>query len=153
MSVNGEELTFLKINQERQLPDWANRDIIVRFFHETMKPWHDRLEDIVHGLDYAFSDAKGEGGFLMLAGQNRILVGALLMLNTGMKGYVPGNLLLFVAVDPNRRGSGLGTKIIQRSIAECEGDIKLHVEYENPAKCLYERLGFTNKYAEMRFKQ
>ncbi len=153
MSIIEKDLKFLKVTREDQLPNWASRDIVVRFFHETMKPWHDRLEDIVHGLDYAFSDAKGEGGFLMLAGQNRILVGALLMLNTGMKGYVPKNLLLFVAVNPSQRGSGLGTKIIQSSIAECEGDVKLHVEYENPAKHLYERLGFTNKYAEMRFKK
>jgi ribosomal-protein-alanine N-acetyltransferase len=153
MTNIGEECTFLKINREHQLPDWANHDVVVQFFHETMKPWHDRREDIVHALDYAFSDAKGEGGFLMLAAQNRSLVGALLMLNTGMIGYVPEHLLLFVSVDPSQRGSGLGTKIIRRSIAECKGNVKLHVEYENPAKRLYERLGFTSKYAEMRFTQ
>lgn len=147
------DLTFIKIDKEDQLPDWADRDTVVRFFHETMKPWHDRIEDISQGLNYAFSDAKGKGGFLMLASKNGILVGALLMLNTGMKGYVPENLLLFVSVDSNQRGQGLGKKIIQRSIEECEGDIKLHVDYPNPVKRLYEQLGFTNKYAEMRLKR
>ncbi|MDK2978441.1 MAG: hypothetical protein PWP52_1155, partial [Bacteroidales bacterium] len=32
-------------------------------------------------------------------------------------------------------------------------DVKLHVEYDNPAKRLYERLGMTTKYAEMRLKK
>ncbi|MEA1899074.1 MAG: GNAT family N-acetyltransferase, partial [Bacteroidota bacterium] len=32
------------------------------------------------------------------------------------------------------------------------GNIKLHVEYDNPAKRLYERIGFTTKYAEMRYE-
>jgi ribosomal protein S18 acetylase RimI-like enzyme len=30
------------------------------------------------------------------------------------------------------------------------GNIALHVEPDNPAKILYEKLGFTNKYLEMR---
>ena len=35
-------------------------------------------------------------------------------------------------------------------LANVEGDVALHVEPHNPAKKLYERLGFTNKYLEMR---
>ncbi|MCB9367061.1 MAG: GNAT family N-acetyltransferase [Calditrichaeota bacterium] len=115
-----------------------------------MKPWHDRPEDIRRGLDYAFSKAEGKGGFLMLAEQEGKLAGALLMLDTGMGGYVPENLLLFVSMDPALRGKGVGSQLIERSFAECKGAIKLHVDYDNPAKRLYERLGFKNKYAEMR---
>ena len=73
------------------------------------------------------------------------------MLDTGMEGYIPENLLLMVSVDPDRRGQGIGKKIIERALAECDGDVKLHVEYENPARRLYERVGFTSKYAEMRW--
>lgn len=73
------------------------------------------------------------------------------MLNTGMKGYVPENLLLFVAVSPSMRNRGIGAKLVRKAIEISDGNVKLHVEYENPAKRLYERLGFTNKYAEMRY--
>ncbi|HAB28956.1 MAG TPA: GNAT family N-acetyltransferase, partial [Xanthomarina gelatinilytica] len=34
-----------------------------------------------------------------------------------------------------------------------EGDVALHVEPNNPAIKLYESLGFTNKYLEMRLKK
>jgi ribosomal protein S18 acetylase RimI-like enzyme len=37
-----------------------------------------------------------------------------------------------------------------KAISISEGNIALHVEPDNPAKILYEKLGFTNKYLEMR---
>jgi ribosomal protein S18 acetylase RimI-like enzyme len=56
-------------------------------------------------------------------------------------------------VDPETRGRGIGGALIERCLAEADGDVKLHVDYDNPAKRLYERLGFTSKYAEMRWKR
>jgi ribosomal protein S18 acetylase RimI-like enzyme len=49
------------------------------------------------------------------------------------------------------RGRGIGANIIQAAIKHAGGDVALHVEYDNPAKRLYERLGFGSKYAEMRY--
>jgi ribosomal protein S18 acetylase RimI-like enzyme len=68
-----------------------------------------------------------------------------------MSGYIPENILLFIAVHPSARGMGIGGKIIKHSFEISKGDVKLHVEYDNPAKRLYERLGMTTKYAEMRY--
>jgi len=65
------------------------------------------------------------------------------MLSTGMKGYVPENFLLFVAVERRHRRKKIGAELITRALALCKGGVKLHVEHDNPAKRLYERLGFT----------
>ena len=46
---------------------------------------------------------------------------------------------------------GLGRRIVERAIEHADGDVKLHVEYDNPARRLYERIGFSSKYAEMRY--
>lgn len=146
------DISYVKISNDGEFPDWAPRDEIARFFHETMEPYNDLLEDVESALDYGLVPGSGQGGFLMLVHENKKLLGALLMLRTGMGGYVPENILLFVSVLPETRGRGIGGELIRRSIAECEGDVKLHVEYDNPAKRLYERLGFTSDYAEMRFK-
>jgi ribosomal protein S18 acetylase RimI-like enzyme len=51
------------------------------------------------------------------------------------------------------RGKGVGSKIIRKGFELADGDVKLHVEYDNPAKRLYERLGMTTKYAEMRYRK
>ena len=70
-----------------------------------------------------------------------------------MEDFIPQNFLVYVAVDASQRGKGIGRQLIDHSIAECNGNIALHVEYDNPAKKLYERLGFTSKYAEMRLNR
>ena len=146
-----EPLAFTKIVLNEDFPAWAPRDTVVQFFHETMKPFHDTVEDVSRALDYALVPEKGQGGFVMLAHEGEKVLGALCMLKTGMGGYIPENILLFVAVLPETRGKGIGGRLIKHCLAQVDGDVKLHVEYENPAKRLYERLGFDTKYAEMRW--
>jgi len=147
------ELQFTKICANSEFPGWLPRQTIVDFFHNTMKPYEDKPADIEAALDYAFSDSEYAGGFLMVTHRGEHLAGALLMLNSGMGGYIPENILLFVTVNPEMRGQGIGAQLIKRCIAECEGDVKLHVDFDNPAKRLYERLDFKHCYAEMRYKR
>jgi GNAT superfamily N-acetyltransferase len=139
------------VERQEDLPGWLPEDALVSFFHHTMKPWHDSLEDVRRALHYAFGRIEGRGGFAVLAHTGTRLEGGIVMLRTGMGGYVPANLLLFVAVLPVLRGQGIGRRLIERAAARCEGDIKLHVEHDNPARRLYERVGFTSKYLEMRY--
>jgi GNAT superfamily N-acetyltransferase len=56
--------------------------------------------------------------------------------------------LMDIALVPEFRGAGLGTQLIQDVLAEGERvgkPVTIHVEVFNPARRLYERLGFTNK--------
>jgi GNAT superfamily N-acetyltransferase len=142
------ELEFTRVESFNQFPAWITRDRLVEYFHTTMKPYEDKPEDILRALEYAFNPARG--GFLMLARLDEELAGALLMLKTGMSGYVPENILVFVTVTPDLRGRGIGRRLIDHSVEQCSGSVKLHVEYDNPARRLYERIGLTTKYAEMR---
>ena len=50
------------------------------------------------------------------------------------------------------KGEGaFARRIIEEACGGLDGAVKLHVEYDNPAKRLYERIGFSTKYAEMRY--
>ncbi len=146
------DLSFRVVKKEADLPFWCDRQSLASFLHTTMKPWEDTLTDIHRAFDYCFSDSPGMGGFMILAERDEWLVGAVVFLHTGMGGYVPEHLLLFISVDPAVRSGGVGRQLIERALARCEGPVKLHVEYDNPAKRLYERVGFTSKYAEMRYE-
>ncbi|MDD4349941.1 MAG: GNAT family N-acetyltransferase [Opitutales bacterium] len=137
----------------RDLPEWISVDSLTGFLHTHLKPYEDTPQDIRKGLDYALSDEPGKGGFVLIAHEGSNIQGALVMLKTGMEGFVPGNLLLFIAVHNDLRGKGIGGRLIGEAKQHADGDVCLHVEYDNPAKRLYERSGFSTKYAEMRFKR
>lgn len=153
MTDTPDELQLMRVDHPDELPPWAAYETLAAMLHEKMAPYNDTLTDVKRGMDYALSDAPGKGGFVILAGRGGELVGALVMLDTGMGGYVPKNLLLMVVVDPSQRGRGVGRQIIDRALSECEGAVKLHVEHDNPARRLYERVGFTSKYLEMRYEK
>jgi len=147
-----EKIQFETVRRAAELPPWAAFDTLAEFLHVVMHPYHDTLPDVRAGLEYAFSDGSdGRDGFAVVAGLDGRLAGAVVFLETGMGGYVPENLLLFVAVDPELRNMGIGRRLIEQALERCDGDVKLHVEPDNPALRLYERIGFTNKYLEMRY--
>jgi [ribosomal protein S18]-alanine N-acetyltransferase len=146
-------LTIKQINNEDDFPGNFTRQNFVDFLFWHLERFGDTKDAINKSIDYAFSDAEGKGGFLLMASYEGELVGELVMNNTGMSGYIPDFILVYIAVDPKVRGKGIGRKIVEEAMKICNSDIALHVEYDNPAKRLYERLGFTSKYAEMRYKK
>ncbi len=144
-------LQIFEVHTSTELEQHIPLGALVSFLHENLKPYEDTPPDIKAGIDYALSNDPARGGFVLLAKNGSQLLGALVMLKTGMNGYVPPNLLLFVAVDVSCRGQGTGSALVRRAQALSNSSIKLHCEYSNPARNLYERLGFTTKYAEMRW--
>ena len=146
-------LRFKEIRKEDELDKELSRERFIDFLHHHLDKFGDSKEAIGKSIDYAFSEQKGCGGFLLAAFNDDELIGTLVMNNTGMSGYIPENVLVYVAVDSRFRGKGYGREIVDKAISMSEGDVKLHVEYENPAKRLYERIGLTTKYAEMRYNK
>ncbi|MBN2587052.1 MAG: GNAT family N-acetyltransferase [Candidatus Fermentibacteraceae bacterium] len=144
-------IRYLYFDKLDNLQEYASPDELSRFLHTSLSPFEDPVDEIMDGLEYAFSDVEGKGGFVILARDGGNTVGALVMLRTGMSGYVPPNILLYIAVKPDCRGQGIGGSMIREAFRKSDGDIKLHVDYDNPARRLYERMGFRSKYAEMRY--
>lgn len=143
-------LEIKKISNPNEFNKTSKKEFI-EFLYNHLDRFGDSKEAIEKSIDYSLSESEGCGGFLLEAYYEDKLIGALVMNETGMAGYIPENVLVYVAVDSSYRGKGFGRKIVDKAIEIADGDVKLHVEYDNPAKRLYERIGFTNKYAEMRF--
>lgn len=60
-----------------------------------------------------------------------------------MLGEAQGNLVILdILIDPDRRGTGLGTALISGFLQQAARKVILHVDKQNPARRLYERLGF-----------
>lgn len=126
------------------------RPAIAQFLFEHLDEYGDSLADIERCLDYAASPAEGKGGSVILSKDGDTITGAVVINDTGMQGYIPEHMLVYIAVHRDYRGQGLGKTLLAAALDAVPGSIALHVEADNPARHLYEKLGFETKYLEMR---
>lgn len=122
--------------------------VIAEFLFTHLEQYGDKTQDILKCIDYVMNPYKG--GTIIIGVDDNKIVGVVILNNTGMKDYIPENILVYIAVDNSKRGKGNGKKLMQKAIESTNGSIALHVEPDNPAFHLYKKLGFTNKYLEMR---
>lgn len=136
-------------NKENK-PTPEQKNEVVDFLFKHLEKYGDAKEDILKSIDYSLKEYKSFGGFVMTYNHESQLAAAVVINRTGMEGYIPENILVYIATHNKLRGQGIGRKLMQEAISYSQGNIALHVEPDNPAKKLYENLGFTNKYLEMR---
>ena len=135
-------------------PDDASNfdeDKIIDFLFTHLEQYGDEREAIKLCMDYAMARNNKPGGIVITAEDDEKLLGATILNETGMEGYIPENILVYIAVHGDARGKGVGKSIMKIAKEAVQGDIALHVEPENPARHLYEKEGFVSKYVEMRF--
>jgi DNA-binding MarR family transcriptional regulator/ribosomal protein S18 acetylase RimI-like enzyme len=135
----------------RELEKHVSVDDLSKFMFENMKPFNDTLQMTRQGILDSLTGVPSKGGFIVLGKMSEKIAGAVVMLATGMSAYIPEYCLLFASVDKRFRNYSIGQQLIEAVTKNIKGDMYLHVEYDNRAKRLYERMGFVNKYAEMRF--
>lgn len=141
------------IQSDTENPTAFGREDIADFLVEHLDEYGDQKSDIMQCIGYTYGDNPGQGGFILVAHEEEKIIGTVIINDTHMHGYIPEHLLVYIAVHGEARGRGLGKKLMEKVIDATEGDIALHVEPDNPAKYLYEKYGFTNKYLEMRLRK
>lgn len=135
-----------KINAEEK-----NR--VANFIFTQLEEFGDPITAIKKAIDYSANDRPGLGGYIFVMEDNTNIIGAVVMNKTGMDEYIPENILVYIATHKDYRGKGLGKELAQYAIDNSKGDISLHCDMDNPARFLYEKLGFTIPYYEMRLKK
>ena len=136
---------------EKNKPTNCEKEEIIDFLFQHLEEFGDPREDIEKAINYAIKETISYGGFILEAIDNEKISSVIVVNKTGMKGYIPENILVYIATHKDLRGKGIGKRIMNKAIEIAEGDIALHVEPDNPAKFLYEKLGFRKKYLEMRY--
>ena len=143
----------INVFSEKQPMSNSEKNDVADFLYKHLDEFGDEREDIMKAIDYSLKISDSFGGFIITGKVEGELKGAVVVNETGMEGYIPENILVYIAVHRDQRGKGLGKELMKKSIETAKGDIALHVEPNNPAKFLYEKVGFTNKYLEMRYKK
>ena len=144
-------MNFKLINKSSGKDTVFTNEKIAEFLYNHLDQYGDEKKHILKCLEYVFQPDR-DGHIMLLLNDDQI-IGAVVINETGMGGYIPENILVYIALHKDHRGKGHGKELMQRVIKVCNGDIALHVEPENPAFHLYKKLGFDNKYLEMRLKR
>jgi GNAT superfamily N-acetyltransferase len=134
-------------------PNKQQKESIIDFLFENLQEYGDPKSDIQKAIEYALMETPSFGGFLLVSSDDKEIIGVVVINQTGMKDYIPENILVYIATHKNHRGKGIGKELMQKTINQAEGSIALHVEPENPARYLYEKMGFGSKYIEMRYQK
>ncbi len=134
-------------------PNLREKKALVNFLFTNLQQYGDPVSDIEKAVDYALKEIPSFGGFILAAYLENEMLGVVVVNETGMKDYIPENILVYIATHENHRGKGIGKLLMQETIDLAKGSVALHVEPENPARFLYEKMGFGSKYIEMRYKK
>ncbi len=123
---------------------------LVNFLFQHLDEFGDTKAAIEKAIDYSVGESSQIGGFVLVGKIDEKIAGVVVVNRTGMEEYIPENILVYIAVDASLRGHGIGKKLMNEAVNMAKGNIALHVEPNNPARFLYEKIGFTNKYLEYR---
>ncbi len=143
----------IKLFTPQLKPTQVEKEDIADFLFEHLGEFGDPKPDIEKCISYALKESPSHGGFILVSKDDDTITGSVIINKTGMEGYIPENILVYIATHKGFRGRGIGKELMKKALEIAEGDVALHVEPNNPAKFLYEKIGFSSKYLEMRFQQ
>ncbi len=146
-------MILLKEFDSNTKPNLKEKETLIDFLFENLQEYGDPKSDIEKAISYALKEVPSFGGFILVAYLEDKIAGIVVLNQTGMKDYIPENILVYIATHKDYRGKGIGKTLMQKTIELADGNVALHVEPENPARFLYEKVGFSSKYLEMRYKK
>ena len=85
--------------------------------------------------------------------KNDEIIGVVVINKTGMSQYQSENLMTYLAVHKNYRNQGFATKLINKAVNYCNGNITLNIKKENNAIKLFEKNGFESMKIEMTLRK
>lgn len=130
----------------------SDRNALVRFLIEHTE--NAAKKEIEDAIEYALKIKPSFGGFIMVAHEDRAIRAAIVANRTGMEGYVPNNIFVFVTQHRdflNIENEMLA--LLRQAINHTKGDVALHVKPDNPTRALFEKIGFEAQYLELRLSK
>src|SRR5690606_10488567 len=93
----------IKMYSQDKKPNEHERAAILNFLFENLEQYGYRKADIDKCMQYALKESNSFGGFILTAVNENQVVGAVIVNRTGMKDYIPENILVYIATDAQQR--------------------------------------------------
>lgn len=105
-------------------------------------------------IDYALKNKPSFGGFILAIYQQEHLAGIVLANKTGMEGYFPAWVFVYVALDTQLQGYELiAQALMQKALSHIDGEVSIRIEPGHPALQAFKQLGFKSKTLELQFSK
>jgi len=130
----------------------AEKSAVVNFLCEHNE--NTNRQGAKEAVEYAIKHKPSFGGFVLTVHEGRQIIAAVVVNRTGMEGYNPNNLFVYVTFHKEYCNDETTIReVMSKAITYAEGDIAFHIEPGNPALKFYKKLGFKAQYLELRFNK
>ena len=128
---------------------------IANFIHTHAEGHLDSKDNIIGCLDYALGSIRNSHGFVVVGRDSadigdQSIVAAAVVLNTGMGGYVPENLLVYFVVKSDFVSDDIINQMMDKVGSFAKGEISIRIRHDHPYRDNFSQLGFENEYCELR---
>ena len=106
-------------------------------------------ENIGKAIDHAVGGLVNNGGLVVIARHEEELVGVLVLCKTGMEGFMPENIIFYLAIHLNQRNKLIGSELIEYAKRFSSGRIAVRVTGGLGVEGYFEKLGCEEKVIEL----
>jgi phosphosulfolactate synthase (CoM biosynthesis protein A) len=111
-------------------------------------------KDVIEALDYALKEKPSFGGFILAMKKDHAFIASIVVNNTGMQGYKPGNIFVYVTIHEDYQNDEQVLKeIMCKALDMSNGDVALNIDPKSPVIQFYQKLGFTQRTLELRLNK
>lgn len=91
---------------------------------------------VLKSIEYATKECQSFGGFVILQKMDGKIVSAAILNQTGMEGYLPENLVVFVAFDNKHKTTELESNLFNYILRHAKGEVAIKVSVDEEYKTL-----------------
>lgn len=123
---------------------------LVNFLEANTENGQFTKDEITEALECAIKERASLGGFILIIREERELLGAMVVHATGMQNRTPKHRLSLFAIARSHRHNGIAKKLLEKAVKHAGTDIGIQLKPGNGEVSFFEKLGFREKYVEMR---
>lgn len=123
-------------------PTELDKHGIIKFVSSQFSSNTNSKENIRKALDYATKERMSFGGFVIVQKWFGEIIGVSIVNHTGMEGYMPENILVYIAVAEQHQNKGLAKEMIQQVLNYAKGEVAVYLRDRNDLIPAFEHLGF-----------
>ncbi len=125
---------------------------IINFLESNAENGHFSKCEITEAVECAMKERPSLGGFIITIKNDKELLGALVVNSTGMENLNPKHRLSLFAIARSHRHNGIARSLLDGAVQQAGNDLAIQLEPGNGEVAFFKKLGFKEKYVEMRLE-